>query len=176
MFYSQCSETRNMFRSKNQSYQYCSSKILAAAFPLSPGAPSSCKTRKGLSWTCTWELFRIRLILHVDEYLYGGLQSSIDFRMTLEPLLLECIGLLTVSLLRVLLTLQSRQYCGQDCRKGQDSSDVSHTQQLRLAGSKPHQMEGLLATCEEAAALLEMFERHSSTQRMASNLHAYPML
>ena len=94
--------------------------------------------------------------------------------MTLEPLLLEGIGLLTVRLLRVFLTLQARQHCGKDYRTGQDSSDVSHT--LILARSKPHQMEGLLATCEEAAALLEMFECHSSTQRLASNLHAYSTL
>ncbi len=96
--------------------------------------------------------------------------------MTLEPLLLECIGLLTVRLLRVFLTLQARQHCGKGYRTGQDRSDVSHTQRLRLARSKPHQMEGLLATCEEAAALLEMFECHSSTQRLASNLHGYSIL
>lgn len=42
-----------VLRNTRQSYQYCSSKILAAAFPLSPGAPSSCKTRKRLSWVCT---------------------------------------------------------------------------------------------------------------------------
>ena len=96
--------------------------------------------------------------------------------MTLKPLLLEYIGLLTVRLLRVFLTLQARQHCGRDYRRGQGSSDVSHTQRLRLVRSKPHQTEGLLATCEEAAALLEMFERHSSTRRLASNLHAYSIL
>ncbi len=96
--------------------------------------------------------------------------------MTLEPLLLECIGLLTVRLLCVFLTLQARRHCEKDYETGQDSSDVSHTQRLRIARSKPHQMEGLLATCEEAAALLEMFDCHSSTQRLASNLHAYSIL
>ncbi len=96
--------------------------------------------------------------------------------MTLEPLLLECVSFLTVCLLCVFLTLQASQHCRKDYRTGQHSSDVSHTQQLRLARSKPHQMEGLLATCEEAAALLEMFECHSSTQRLASNLHAYCIL
>lgn len=41
-----------MLHNAKQSYQYCSSKILAAAFPLSPGAPSSCKNRSRLSWIC----------------------------------------------------------------------------------------------------------------------------